>query len=131
MGDQVLSIKMKKKDGKLTIANALMVEQFRIFVSTLKEEAEVSCLFELNTKDNTKAQLAKIHVMIKEIADEQGQSMNESKKNIKQQCGLSYKEDGVIKYKSFADCSKSDLSTVIENIIQIGVFLNINFQHLE
>lgn len=131
MSKQVLSIKMVKKNGTLSIASSLMTEQYKIFTAGMKEGDMVDCLFETVGKDYTAAQLRKIHVMIKEIAQEQGDSFDNVKNDIKLRCGMTYKEKGNIKYQSFSTCSKEDLSQVIETIIQIGEFLNINFRHLE
>ena len=64
MSQQVLTINLKRQGDKLVISNDLMQEQYRIFVASLKEGDEVEALFEVKAKDNTKAQLAKIHVCI-------------------------------------------------------------------
>lgn len=129
MSKQILSISFKKENGKLTPANKLMLEQYKLFVQSLPDNATIDCMMELKTKDNTKAQLAKIHVCIKEIANEQGDTINAVKKEVKRQCGMGYKdENGNMKYDSFADCSKEELSNVIETIIQMGHFLNVDFR---
>jgi len=129
---QVVSIRMKKKDGKLVIESKLATEQYRIFLMALKEGEKVDALFEVKTEDNTKAQLAKIHVCIKEMADEQGHSVIEMKKLVKTECGMSYKnEKGKDVYESFGKCSKKELSNVIETIIQMGRFMGMTFGTLE
>jgi hypothetical protein len=128
MSQQVLTISLKRQGDKLVLSNELMKEQYRIFVASLDEGAEVEVLFERKAKTNTKAQLAKIHVCIKELADEQGSSINEMKTQVKTECGMVYKENGKQVIQSFADCSKEELSNVIETIIQMGRFMNINFE---
>lgn len=128
MSQQVLTINLKRQGDKLVISNDLMQEQYRIFVASLKKGDEVEALFEVKTKDNTKAQLAKIHVCINEMATEQGESKAEMKRIVKRECGMAYTENGVEKFQSFADCSKDDLSDVIETVIQMGRFMNINFE---
>lgn len=129
MAKQILSVEFKKENGKLVITNDLMKEQYKLFVNMLSEGASVECMMELKTRDNTKAQLAKIHVCIKEIANEQGDTVNAVKEEVKRQCGMAYKnEDGDTQYISFADCSKEELSNVIETIIQMGHFLNVDFR---
>lgn len=128
MAKQILTIEFKKKDGKLIIPTKLGKEQYKLFLKSLPEGSSVECMMELKTKDHTKAQLAKIHVCIKEIADIQGDDMLSVKEEVKRRCGLTYKEDGKTRYKSFSSCSKEDLSNVIEVIIQMGNFLNVNFQ---
>lgn len=117
---QVLSIQFNVKDGKLIPRNDLMKEQYKIFLSQMQNGDIVDCVMELVTPTNTKAQLAKIHACINELAKEQGCSPAEMKVQIKERSGLAD--------KSFADCSKEQLSEVIETILEIGRFLNINFQ---
>jgi len=120
MSKQVLSIQFIVKDGKLVARNELMKEQQKIFLSSVQNGDIIDCVMELVSPTNTKAQLAKIHACINELAKEQGCSPAEMKIQIKDRAGL--------KDKSFADCSKEQLSEVIETILEIGRFLNINFQ---
>ena len=120
MSKQVLSIQFIVKEGKLIPRNNLMKEQYKIFLSQMQNGDIVDCVMELVTPTNTKAQLAKIHACINELAKEQGCSPAEMKVQIKERSGLTD--------KSFADCSKEQLSEVIETILEIGRFLNINFQ---
>ena len=120
MSKQVLSIQFNVKEGKLVPRNDLMKEQYKIFLSQIQNGDIVDCVMELVSPTNTKAQLAKIHACINELAKEQGCSPAEMKIQVKDRSGLAD--------KSFADCSKEQLSEVIETILEIGRFLNINFQ---
>jgi hypothetical protein len=120
MSKQVLSIQFNVKEGKLVPRNDLMKEQYKIFLSQMQNGDIVDCVMELVSPTNTKAQLAKIHACINELAKEQGCSPAEMKIQVKDRSGLAD--------KSFADCSKEQLSEVIETILEIGRFLNINFQ---
>jgi hypothetical protein len=97
-----------------------MKEQYKIFLSQIQNGDIVDCVMELVSPTNTKAQLAKIHACINELAKEQGCSPAEMKIQVKDRSGLAD--------KSFGDCSKEQLSEVIETILEIGRFLNINFQ---
>jgi hypothetical protein len=126
--NKTMIFEMKKKGNKLVLKTRLDTIAYQKYISLLKEDTFVSVTFEASHRDNTKAQLAKIHAMIKEIADETGESVLETKKNIKNQCGLTFYKDKVKSYRSFADCSKVELMNVIENIYQLGIFLNINFK---
>jgi len=127
MSKQVLAITLNKKDGQLVMPNALSKEKYKIFLASLQEGDKVEALFELRTEDNTKAQLAKIHVCIAEIASEQGDDNISVKQELKRKCGMSYTdENGKEQFQSFAQCSKDELSDVIEVIIQMGNFLNMN-----
>ena len=117
---QVLSIQFNVKNGILVPRNDLMAEQYKIFLSQIQNGDLVDCVMELVSPTNTKAQLAKIHACINELAKEQCCSAGEMKIQIKERSGLAD--------KSFANCSKEQLSEVIETILEIGRFLNINFQ---
>jgi len=127
MSQQVLAITLIKKDGQLVMPNALSKEKYKIFLASLSDGDKVEALFELKTEDNTKAQLAKIHVCIAEIASEQGDDKISVKQELKRRCGMAYKdENGKEKFQSFAGCSKDELSDAIEILIQMGNFLNMN-----
>lgn len=127
----VANIKLIKKRGKLVPETELAKEQYRLFIANLSEGASVNALFELKEDDGTHSQLGKIHIMIKEMANEQGETVAEMKKTVKRECGMAYKENGKEKFESFGKCSKKELSNVIESIIQMGRFLNIEFTNLE
>ena len=131
MNTQALTIQFKKEGNKLTIPSKLAKEQYKIFLGSLTDGDTVEALFELKTEDSTKSQLAKIHVMLKIMADEQGCSIKEMKEQVKSECGMSYEENGKTVYQSFAPCSKDELSNVIETTIQVGRFMNINLDPLE
>lgn len=121
-------IKFKIVDGKLMPKDALMKLRFQEYIKNLTDTDEVECILEAVTPNNTKAQLAKIHVMIKEIADETGDNVKDAKKNVKDFCGLTFYANGEKQFKSFADQSRAELSSVIERMYEMGEFLNINFK---
>ena len=121
-------IKFKKVNNKLTPKDGLMKARLQEFIMNLSDDDEIECIIEAVEPNNTKAQLAKIHVMIKEIADETGEDVKKTKKDVKDQCGLTYYVDNIKYYKSFADQSTEVLSDVIEKIYLIGSFLNMNFK---
>jgi len=121
-------IKFKKVNGKLVCVDALMKHRLKEFTDSLSGDDFIECIFEAVEPNNTKAQLAKIHVMIKEIADESGEDQKVTKQDIKDRCGLTHYIDGKKVYKSFADQSREELSNIIEKLYLIGEFLNINFR---
>lgn len=127
---QVLNVTFKKQGKKLVMTSELSKEQYKLFLSSLKDDDVVEALFELRTMDNTKSQLAKIHVMLKIMADEQGYTAREMKDLIKEECNMYYVQQGHKVYTSFSQCDKDDLSNIIEIIIQRANFLNINLQGL-
>lgn len=104
--------KFIKKNGKLIFASPQDKLAYEIFVDKLQEGDKVDMFVELHGPDHSKAQLAKVHACIRELAKESGYTFEEMKLVIKEQAGLAG--------KSFGECSKSDLMLAIEACIQIG-----------
>jgi hypothetical protein len=125
----ILNIKLIKKGGKLVPNSLLAREQYKMYLKTLKEGDEVTALFESSKNDGTKAQLAKIHICVSEMAKEQGHTVKEMKDLVKKECGFDIIKPG--EYESFKGKSKEDLSQVIETIIQMGLFMGINFEQMK
>tara|TARA_R110000868_G_scaffold282585_1_gene542877 strand:+ start:98 stop:493 length:396 start_codon:yes stop_codon:yes gene_type:complete len=121
-------IKFKKIGTQVVPVDNLMKLKLKNFVDNLTDKDEIECLFEAVEPNNTKSQLAKIHVMIKEISDETGETLKQTKLNIKDQVGLTYYVDNKKIYKSFADETRESLSNIIEKLYIVGDFLNINFK---
>ena len=116
--------KFKMKNGRLSYASPKVKLAYELFVEKLSEGQEVEMYIDLANKDHSKAQLAKVHACIRELANESGYTFSEMKKLIKKQAGLCEGEDC---YKSFAECSKDELTMAIQACIEIGEDLNINF----
>lgn len=104
--------KFIKKNGKLTFMNPQDKLAYEIFVDKLQEGDKVDMFIEVYSPDHSKAQLAKVHACIRELAKESGYTFDEMKKLIKDAAGFAE--------KSFADCSKDELMLAIEACIQIG-----------
>lgn len=126
--NKTCAIKFKKVNGKLTPIDGLMKQRLKEFINGLSEDDTIECILEGSEPNNTKAQLAKIHVMIKEISDETGEDLKQTKKDIKDRCGLTHYVNGEKQYKSFANETKESLSNTIEKIYILGDFLGINFK---
>lgn len=104
--------KFIKKGGKLTYLEPKENLAYQMFVSKLDEGQVVDMYIDLADVDHSKAQLAKVHACIREMAKESGYTFDEMKDVVKEASGL----EG----KSFADCSKDELMLSIEACIQIG-----------
>jgi hypothetical protein len=127
--DNILSIKLIKENGKLKIRDGVDSSFYKNFVDSLEEGQVAEAFFDSSTNNGSKAQLAKIHACIKKLASEIGYTFEEMKLEIKKRSGLAYGDlnssDGYV--KSFADCSKEELSNVIETIKEAGDLVNIVF----
>jgi len=108
----MFSGKFIKKNGKLTYATPQDKLAYEIFVDKIQEEQIVDMYLDLASADHSKAQLAKVHACIRELAKESGYTFDEMKIVVKEAAGL----EG----KSFAECSKEDIMLAIEACIQIG-----------
>lgn len=116
----MFSGKFIKKNGKLIFDHPKDKLAYEIFVEKIPEGQIVDMYIDVIGLDHSKAQLAKVHACIRELAKESGYTFDEMKCLVKDQAGLTYKEGLMINYKSFADCSKDELMLAIEACIQIG-----------
>lgn len=128
MSKDTFLINFKIENGKLKPLNAIMHSRFNEMLRQSKPNSKIQGVFTVEVPDGTKAQLAKIHAMIGEIAKETGNTFDKTKEDIKLRCGLTEVIDGKTKFRSFANCSVETLSTVIEHIYVLGEFININFR---
>jgi len=120
--------KLIKKDGKLTYADDKDKLAYQIFLDKIPEGQKVEMYIDLANADHSKAQLAKVHACIRELAKESGYTFEEMKSIVKAQSGLCMVIDDLQECKSFSDCSKDDLMLAIEACINIGKDLNVNLQ---
>jgi hypothetical protein len=118
--------KLVKKDGKLTYEDDKSKLAYQIFLDKIPEGQKVEMYIDLANTDHSKAQLAKVHACIRELAKESGYTFEEMKLLVKKQSGLCIESEGQLECKSFADCSKDELMLSIEACIAIGRELNVN-----
>lgn len=119
---QNLNIKCVIERGKLIVSSPSEFHKLEAFSKSLADGVIVDVYYsaELDASEKTLGQLAKVHVLIKQLADDTGYTSNEMKKLVKETASL-YTHEGVEKdLKSFADCSKSELSAAIQACIEIG-----------
>jgi hypothetical protein len=108
----MFSGKFKKTNGKLVFNSPQDKLAYEIFVDKIPEGQSIEMYLDLANADHSKAQLAKVHACIREIAKESGYTFDEMKSIIKDASGIAD--------KSFANCSKDELMLAIEACIQIG-----------
>ena len=116
-----------KKNGQLIPASEREMGKLKQFNMALKEDSTIEVYMSLASKnDKTLPQLARIHTMIRELAEFTGHTFDEIKDEVKRKAGLhvvaeTRSQDW--KLKSFADCSKDELSKAIDTCIEIGHLL--------
>ncbi len=121
---QHLTSRYIKRSGRLDFNGLAAAKQFEAFVSRIPEGSIVECFYEVTHDDGTLPQLAKIHVMIKTLAMHVGETVENMKLLIKDRAGLCIaREVSGKEYflaKSFAECSKEELSLAIQAAIELG-----------
>lgn len=120
--------KFTKRNNRLEFINVSNSKQFELFVSKIPEGSIVEFFYELQHDDGTLPQLAKLHVMIRELATHIGETVENMKLLVKDKAGLCIaREVSGKEYflaKSFADCSRDELSLAIQAAIEIGEQIN-------
>lgn len=118
-----ITLKLKiNEDGNLVPANEVEEAKFKQFkMSTTSEDVFDSFISKVEKNDKTLGQLAKVHILIKELASETGHSVEEMKNYIKERAGITFiNDEGHKEYKSFTNCGKSELSLAIQHCIMVG-----------
>ena len=122
--NQHLNGKYKKERGLLKPLTIAGIKQQEIFVSNIPEGAIVEFFYEIQHDDGTLPQLAKLHVMLKQLSMHIGESVENMKLLVKDRAGLCIAREVAGKEyflaKSFGDCSREELSLAIQAAIQIG-----------
>jgi hypothetical protein len=122
---KILNIAYVKRDGKLHYARKEDKDLFEKVVGELREGQKAFAIFDMNADDGRLSQIAKLKRGIKILANETGETFIEAEKIIKTEAGLFSEESGV---KSFAHCSKQELSDAIQVMIEKGNFVGINLR---
>lgn len=120
--------KFIKKNGRLDFSTLAASKQFELFVSNINEGSIVEFFYEVTHDDGTLPQLAKLHVMLKHLATHIGETVENMKLLVKDRAGLCIAREVAGKEyflaKSFAECSKEELSLAIQAAIEIGQEVN-------
>ena len=127
-----LNGKYKKEKGLLQPINIGNMKQYEKFVSNLPDGAIVEFFYELQHDDGTLPQLAKLHVMLKQLSMHIGETVENMKLLVKDRAGLCIAREVAGKEyflaKSFGDCSRDELSLGIQAAIEIGEEVNFLLQ---
>ena len=117
-----LYIKCTVKDGALDFPNKGTKGKFDRFIKNLPDATKLEMFISASSSNGSLPQLARVHAMIREIANEIGYTFEEMKLTVKRQTGMCIVKNGVEYCKSFADCDKAELNMVIQTCIEIGDF---------
>lgn len=129
MTEQHLNGKYKKERGLLKPLSIGDMKQYEKFVSNIPEGSIVEFFYEVQHDDGTLPQLAKLHVMIKHLAMHIGETAENMKLLVKDRAGLCISREVSGKEyflaKSFAECSREELSLAIQAAHEIGQEVNL------
>lgn len=121
--------RLRKKDGTLEHCRKVDQQTFEEFKKNLPDGTIVSVYFQVEEENGNLAQLAKVHALIRALANFTGNSFDEIKLVVKNEAGLCiiHKENGEEKLvcKSFGDCNKEELSAAIRAAIDLGERVNL------
>ena len=119
---------LKKVDNKLIHTIKAKDTLYKSWIKELPEGTKIEIFASIAGEDGTNAQLAKIHAMIRELANDIGHTFQELKLEAKRKTGLCFVKDKQEYCKSFKDCSKQELNLVIQTLIEIGDFTGMNLR---
>lgn len=124
-----LNIQFKiTKENKIVPATPGDKMRLDLYVKSLHAGTVLDSYFTvINDNNKTLAQLQKVHAMIRDLSLQIGISFNDLKTEIKTRAGLYNvidSETGEKEVKSFANCSKDELNSAIEECMIIDNFLN-------
>jgi hypothetical protein len=123
-----LFVKANIKDGKLNFPIKATGVKFNEFLKELPDDSNIEIFIGVSGDKGSVPQLAKVHAMIREIAQEIGYTFEEAKSTVKKASGLCFPKEGTESCKSFADCDKDELNLVIQACIEIGDFTGMNLR---
>lgn len=121
-------IKASIKDGELYFPLKANERKFKKFFKDHSDGALIEIFVGVTTNKGTNAQLARIHAMCRELANELGYTFEETKLVIKRHAGLCVSRNNTEYCKSFADCDISELNLAIQACIEIGDFNGIQLR---
>jgi len=127
MKDQIF-IKALVKDGKLDFPLKANKTRLDNFLSNLPDGARLEVFIGATTKKGSNAQLARLHAMIRELANAIGYTFEKIKLQVKRKAGLCFTKNNVEYCKSFAECDHADLNLAIQAAIEIGDFNGIQLR---
>lgn len=117
-----VTITLTKRNGELINSGLFDKVKMDTFLNSINEGDLVEVTYELKHQDGTNAQMKKLHASIRAIAAETGAEFEDMKLVVKTRAGLIVGDN----IKSFADCSKDELSKCIQECIAVGDIVNVN-----
>ena len=116
------------KDGEIHFPNKAQENRYKRFLAKFPDDAKVEIFIGVNTGKGSIAQLARVHAMCKEIANEIGYTFDEIKLQVKRKAGLCIVKEGTEYCKSFSNCDKQELNLAIQAALEIGDMMDMQLR---
>jgi hypothetical protein len=117
-----LFIQCTIKNGALEFPMKAIANKYQKFLSDLPEGSKLEVFIGVSGDKGSNPQLARLHAMIREIAQEIGYTFEEAKLAVKRKAGLCFTKNKEEYCKSFGQCDKDELNLAIQACIEIGDF---------
>jgi hypothetical protein len=117
-----LFIQCTVKNGALEFPMKAIANKYQKFLSDLPEGSKLEVFISVSGDKGSNPQLARLHAMIREIAQEIGYTFEEAKLVVKRKAGLCFTKNKEEYCKSFGQCDKDELNLAIQACIEIGDF---------
>jgi hypothetical protein len=117
-----LFIQCTVKNGALVFPIKAIGNKYQKFLNDLPEGVKLEIFIGVSGEKGSNPQLARLHAMIREIAQEIGYTFEEAKLVVKRKAGLCFTKNKEEYCKSFGQCDKDELNLAIQACIEIGDF---------
>lgn len=121
-------IELSIKDGEFDFTMKAQKTKLDAFLKRLPDGAKLEMFIGVTTDKGSNPQLARIHAMIRQLANDIGYTFEEVKLQVKRKAGLCFTRNNVEYCKSFADCDKEDMNLAIQACIEIGDFSGVQLR---
>ena len=120
--NKTIKAKVYGSEIKFNIVSEALLKEY---LKALPDGAEIEIFISTVSAKASKAQIAKVHANIRQLSNELGYTIDEVKDLVKKKAHL-INDEG--KLKSFADCTRDELSRAIEETISMGDFTGSNLR---
>jgi len=110
------------KDGELHFPIKAQETRYKSFLKQFPDDTRIELFVSANNQKGSAAQLARVHAMCREIANEIGYTFEEVKLQVKRKAGLCFTKNNTEYCKSFAICDKEELNLAIQAAMEIGEY---------
>ena len=117
-----LFVQCTVKNGALVFPIKAIGNKYQKFLNDLPEGSKLEIFIGVSGDKGSNPQLARLHAMIREIAQEIGYTFEEAKLVVKRKAGLCFTKNKEEYCKSFGQCDRDELNLAIQACIEIGDF---------